>query len=79
MTKEIFFKRLKSFLWRSLVVFALGALAWFTGILPELNLPEILVTLLGLIVNECTKLLNSNLDLFGKIGKKLGFGGKVKK
>jgi hypothetical protein len=65
MDKEKFKKRLKSFAWRSLVVFLLGFIGWISGFIPELNLPEIAVVFVGLIANEATKWLNNSTDLFG--------------
>lgn len=70
MNKEELIKRLKSFAWRSLVVFLLGLITWLLGLLPELNLPEVAVVLIGLVLNEATKWLNSNTNLFGKALKK---------
>jgi len=64
--KKNLIKRLKSFAWRSLVVFLLGLIAWISKIIPELNLPEIIVMFIALMFGEVTKWLNSNTNLFGK-------------
>ena len=65
-TKVKWLKRVRSFAWRSLVVFLLGLIGWISGFIPELNLPEIAVVFVGLIMNEATKWLRDNTDMFGK-------------
>lgn len=70
MNKEELIKRLKSFAWRSLVIFLLGLIAWITNLMPELNIPSVVVAVIGLALNELTKWLNNNTAMFGKALKK---------
>jgi len=54
-------KRFSSFLWRSGAVFAVGLLDFAAENLGLFNLPTSVVVLIGLVLGEITKLINSNL------------------
>lgn len=56
-------KRLLSFLWRTSVMILLLVIAEFTKILPTLGLSEIATVVIGLILNEVSKFINSKYSV----------------
>lgn len=59
-------KRVKSLVWRTAVGFGIGLIAIILDIVPEMGLPAFATYLLINVLNECTKWLNNNTELFGK-------------
>jgi hypothetical protein len=57
--KIILSKRFKSFLWRSGNIFAIGFLAFVSENIGLLELPPVVVVLVGLATAELTKYLNT--------------------
>jgi hypothetical protein len=63
--KEYLLKRLKSLLWRTGVGLVLGLIALLLNILPDFQLPVLIVYIITNLAGEATKWLNSNTNLFG--------------
>jgi len=53
-------KRIKSFLWRGGAVATVAFLAFITKNIGEFDLPDYAVVVVGLVIGEITKYLNSN-------------------
>lgn len=69
-TKQLLLKRLKSFLWRAGVLFALAGVNFTMENLGLLNLPTWVVGLIGLLAGEGTKWLKNHTNVLGARLKK---------
>lgn len=72
MNKELLLKRLKSFAWRLLGMGIAAGLAFVSSNLDVVNLPAEAVVLIGLVIGELSKIVNTAFDLEGKVGRALG-------
>lgn len=68
-TKVQLIKRGKSFLWRLGCFMALAGLNFISEQMVSLSLPTWALGLVGLVVSEATKWINTNTNLFGGIKK----------
>jgi hypothetical protein len=59
--RQVLEARVKSFLWRLAAVMILAALNWLTEEITRWGLSEQWVVVLGLLLGELTKYLNSNV------------------
>lgn len=65
-----FTKRLKSFLWRTLITTIIAVIAMLLDILPELGLNDLTVLIVANVLAELSKDLNNYVGLFGSPVKK---------
>jgi len=65
MTKQVLWKRLKSFLWRAGALVVILLLNDVLGVVEGLQSAQIALPLVALIINEITKELQNKYDLEG--------------